>query len=393
MPFSLYIHIPFCLRRCHYCDFNTYTGKDRYIAPYVDALINELRIAGDQKGCLSVHSIYFGGGTPSLIHISDYKKIFKAINHQFTMESDCEISLEANPGTLSLDYLLGLVKLGFNRISLGVQSTNMFDLTRLDRVHDVSDILTSVKFAKKAGFKNISFDLLFDLPWQDVSDWENNLTRALMLEPAHLSVYALIIEPGTPFYDWHQKGLITPQDQDLSADLYEVTMAVLEKNGFEHYEISNWAKREDHVSFRCRHNLQYWLNKPYLGFGAGAHGYAEGIRTENTSSIEDYIKRMKGLYQMPITFPLTPAALTFTKVDITTQMKDFMLFGLRLVKDGVSCEEFEMRYGLTMKSVFNEEINLLTELNLVEWSNAEHRNLRLTNMGVMLANQVFMAFI
>jgi oxygen-independent coproporphyrinogen III oxidase len=242
MNHSLYVHIPFCKHRCHYCDFNTYAGKESLIPDYVDALIRELRIANVYLSEEPVHSIYFGGGTPSLVEIEQYGKILKAIDQSFTLTDKIEISIEVNPGTLTRSYLDCLQKLGFNRISVGVQSTNPFDLTRLDRIHNINDILEGVRFARQVGFSNINLDLIFNLPWQDLSSWERSLSRAIDLAPEHFSVYALIIEPGTPLFDWYSKGLIAQQDQDLEAEMFETTMEMLNRAGYVHYEISNWAK-------------------------------------------------------------------------------------------------------------------------------------------------------
>ena len=393
MNYSLYLHIPFCRRRCHYCDFNTYAGKEQLMPAYVDALIKEIRIDTKQKKHLPVHSLYFGGGTPSLVPVADYEKLMDAIHSNFHLTDNCEISLEANPGTLSLDYLVGLKSVGFNRISIGVQSTDSFDLVRLDRIHDLNDVLSNFENARSAGFDNISLDMIFGLPWQDLASWQNSLSRAISLDPDHFSIYSLIIEPGTPLFNWHQRGLIAPQDQDLEGDMYELAMRMLGKAGYQQYEISNWAKIDDIRDYRCRHNRQYWLNKPYLGYGAGAHGYAQGIRTVNVETIPGYIKQMKYNAVDPGPFPISPAQVSRTRVDLGTQMKDFMMLGLRLVDEGVSKTRFMAWYGRSMTEVFGHEIADLQTLGLVEWAGEEQENLRLTNRGVMVANRVFQEFV
>jgi oxygen-independent coproporphyrinogen III oxidase len=393
MNHSLYVHIPFCKHRCHYCDFNTYAGKESLIPTYVDAVTQEIRIAGDNLPEISTHSIYFGGGTPSLLTIAQYKKLFYALDQGFTLTHDAEISIEVNPGTLSLSYLDGLRKMGFNRISIGVQSTNPFDLNRLDRIHDIEDILVGVRFARQAGFDNINLDLIFNQPWQDLPSWENSLSRAIDLAPEHFSVYGLIIEPGTALNGWYLRGLIASQDQDLEADMYERTMGMLNRAGYAHYEISNWAKRSADRDFRCRHNLQYWYNLPYVGIGAGAHGYFRNIRTENVSQIEEYIMRMRHKELGNLSFPETPATILTSGIDLATQMKDFMWLGLRLVNEGVSEDRFHKTYGHSMRKVFEAEISVLLDLGLVRWSEESGGILMLTKRGVMLANQVFMEFV
>jgi len=289
--------------------------------------------------------------------------------------------------------LIGLRELGFNRISIGVQSTNPQDLKRLDRIHDNNDVLKSISNARKAGFENINLDLIFGLPWQSLRSWQESLRRALDLQPDHLSIYSLIIESDTVLYDWYQKGRIAVQDQDLEADMYELTMAMLEEHGFIHYETSNWAKADPNIDFRCKHNLQYWLNLPYLGFGAGAHGYPNHERTENIQGIEDYIKRIQTGKHSRYIFPNSPAIIFSNRVDIQTQMKDFMLLGLRLISEGVSEERFRHDFGVSMKDVFNEDIQHLIGQDLIYWADAGRNQLRLTKRGVMLANQVFMTFV
>ena len=393
MNYSIYVHIPFCKHRCHYCDFNTYAGKESLIPDYVGALIEEFRIVTGQKEGFPVHSIYFGGGTPSLIPINFYQNLFKVIEANFTLTDDCEISLESNPGTLSIEYLSGLREVGFNRISMGVQSTDTFDLTRLDRIHDINDVLSSFRDARRAGFNNINLDMIFGLPWQNLQGWEESLTRAIDLSPEHFSLYSLIIEPGTTFNRWYQRGLIKEQDQDLEGDMYESSMALMAQAGYEHYEISNWAKIDGEVDFRCRHNLQYWRNKPYLGLGAGSHGYADNVRTVNARTITGYITRLKQMPNGQSDFPITPATVHQETIDKATQMRDYMMLGLRLVKEGVSSEDFEDTYGESMKVVFKEEIRSLRDRRLVEWVGVEEERLRLTHRGVMLANQAFMEFV
>jgi oxygen-independent coproporphyrinogen-3 oxidase len=393
MNYSLYVHIPFCKQRCHYCDFITYAGKESLIPGYIQALIQELRIVYTHLPKISLHSIYFGGGTSSLISLSHYQKLLKVIRAQFILADDCEISLEANPGTVSLAYLQGLRTLGFNRISFGVQSTNAMDLIRLDRIHNNEDSLQAVEFARQAGFDNINMDMIFNYPWQDLSSWQHSLCRAVDLAPQHFSLYSLTIEPGTPFFDWYQRGLIAPQDGDLAADMYESAIKLLAQAGYQHYEISNWAKKDHSHDYRCRHNLQYWLNEPYIGVGAGAHGYLGNIRTENTHEIEKYMYSLNENNVKAWKFPHTPATIKADAVDLATQMRDFMWLGLRLLENGVSMARFLSTFGCSAQDVFKTEIEELLGLGLVEWGDANQENLKLTHKGNLLANQVFMRFI
>jgi len=390
MDYSLYIHIPFCQRRCYYCDFNTYAGMEHLIPDYISALIKEFRIVFRSKPGINLRTIYFGGGTPSIISLAYYQEVFNVLSDVSTISEDCEISLEANPGTLTPDYLDGLIHLGFNRISIGVQSTNPFDLVRLGRIHDVSDVLDSVYFSRRAGFTNISLDMIFGLPWQDLSSWKQSLLRAIDLKPQHFSLYSLIIEPETPLFGWFQKGLIKPPDQDLEGDMFELAMELLEEAGYEHYEISNWAIRDSEHDYRCRHNMQYWLNQPYLGMGAGAHGYAVNVRTVNEKRIQAYIERIQEGVMKEMSFPASPAAVSAMNVGLSTQMSDFMMLGLRLVEDGVTDARFKSCYTESMLDIYAAEIQSLVNNGLIEWVG---ERLRLTPRGVMVANQVFMAFV
>ena len=360
---------------------------------YFEALIDELRIVSNSKQDINLHSIYFGGGTPSIIPLSLYQQLFDRMNEFFHITPDCEISIESNPSTLSTQYLKDLKQIGFNRISLGVQSTNDGDLARLDRTHNVWKVLESVENIRKAGFDNLSLDLIFGLPWQDLFGWKNVLSRALVINPEHFSIYSLIVEPGTPFYSWYNRGLIKAQDQDLEADMYELTIDLLAENGYEQYEISNWNKADDKRDLRCCHNMQYWLGYPYLGIGAGAHGFAAGCRTINTPTIEDYIKKYRKTSGYSSPYPRTPSQISFKKIDLQTQMKDFMMVGLRLTKEGVSEDRFFQLFGKTMKEVFREEIARLIQRGLITWENDEKNRLHLTKRGVMVANQAFMAFV
>ena len=393
MNYSLYVHIPFCKQRCHYCDFNTYAGEESLIPDYVFSLMNEFRIVSEQLSGIGLHSIYFGGGTPTLISALHYQQLMEVIFRQFSISQDCEISLEANPGTISLTYLKQLRDIGFNRVSIGVQSTDPFDLARLDRIHSVNDVLESFHFARQAGFDNVNFDLMFDLPWQNLFSWVNSLKRIITIHPEHLSLYSLIIEPGTPLFHWYQRGLIAKQDEDVEAEMYESAINTLENAGYHHYEISNWAKENPDRDFRCRHNLQYWLNLPYIGIGAGAHGYLKGIRTENVRTIREYIGRLSGINENRINFPATPATCLTSEVDQITQMKDFILLGLRLVDQGVSSVRFYQTYQCSMAETFADEINELIDLSLVEWIDEKKSRLKLSKRGILLANQAFMRFV
>ena len=386
--FSLYFHIPFCIHRCAYCDFNTYAGQESKIPAYVEALCREVEIvAHNAPEKLQVHTIFFGGGTPSLLSTSHFEYILKTVQNLFNVTAGAEISLEANPGTVTLESLQDLHKLGFNRISLGVQSASPDELRQLERIHDFFDVIDAVTWVRRAGFDNLNLDLIFGLPDQSLAQWQKTVNLVLGLNPDHLSLYALTVEPGTPFGRWAQHGLISVQNPDTAADMYEWAGDTLEKKGFEQYEISNWAKPDK----ECLHNLQYWRGQPYLGFGAGGHGCAGGSRISNALRIKTYIERLMVAQSIDkFLFPVSPATIHQIQISRHVEMQETMMTGLRLTKEGVSEDNFAKRFGVSMLDVFGSEIHELTALQLLEWSRPI---LRLSKRGRLLGNQVFMRFV
>jgi len=285
---GLYLHIPFCRNRCAYCDFNTYSTVSDLMSDYVVALRAEIRQVGRGTD-RPLATIYFGGGTPSLLPAGDLDSILGEIKSSFQVDDAAEITIEANPDTLSANYLKQIRRAGINRLSMGVQSADPAQLALLERTHDFDTVIRAVADARTAGFENISLDLIYGLPGQSLASWQDSLSAVLNLETQHLSLYCLTIEPGTPMNRWLLSGRIQPPDPDLAADQYETAMAMLAQRGFEHYEISNWA-----LSGRaCQHNLIYWRNEAYLGLGAGAHGHARGYRYSVVRQPRVYIRRMQ----------------------------------------------------------------------------------------------------
>ncbi len=399
-PTSVYLHIPFCLHRCGYCDFNTYAGLDGLIPQYVGALCAEIDIvaaAGAAGGVrMPVHTVFFGGGTPSLLTAGELQKILSALQTGFDLLPNAEISLEANPGTLQLPYLKDLRHLGVNRLSLGVQSANPQELRLLERQHDYADVIQSVSWARQAGFTNLNLDLIFGLPSQSLISWQRTLELALGLHPEHFSLYALTLEHGTPLEHWARRGLVNEPDPDLAADMYEWAADYLAQAGYVQYEISNWAIRRDGELLACRHNLQYWRGLPYLGLGAGAHGYAAHQRTANVLAPAAYIQRCLQPVEESAhrrEFPGTPATQTLTHVDRQAEIGETMMMGLRLVEEGISDASFNERFGQTLRQTFDSQIERLTRLGLLEWAGQDESILRLSKRGRLLGNQVFMEFI
>jgi oxygen-independent coproporphyrinogen-3 oxidase len=387
-PLSLYLHIPFCRSRCTYCDFNAYAGLDELISRYALALAEEVRLTVLAR---PVHTLYFGGGTPSLTPLDDLAPILAVCRESFDVMPDAEITLEANPGTVSPAYLVGLRRLGINRLSLGVQSVHQSELNLFDRVHTFAEAAEAVRWARAAGLDNLNLDLIYGVPGQTMAMWQQSLEETLALEPDHLSAYALSLEFGTPMQAWVQRGLLPAPDSGLAADMYEWASERLEASGFVQYEISNWARGsvEAHAS---RHNLQYWRNLPYLGFGAGAHGYADGWRYSVVRSPRAYIERIETGGDEPrhASALSSPAVAERHEIDRETEMGETMMMGMRLTGEGVRDCAFRARFGLGLADRYGRELRRLESLKLIEWDSA---GARLTRGGRLLANRVFREFV
>jgi oxygen-independent coproporphyrinogen III oxidase len=410
LPYSLYFHIPFCTHRCAYCDFNTYAGQEELIPAYVDALCKEIEFVGSSfpssqskegRGEAKVHTIFFGGGTPSLLSPKQFELIFNAIRRNFVLTEDVENTIEANPGTVTYENLLDLRQIGINRISYGVQSANPNELRMLERAHNFLDVIEAVTSARKAGFDNLNLDLIYGLPEQTLRSWQTTVQRILDLHPEHISAYALTLEHGTPFGRWAAKGLLPLPDPDLAAEMYEWLSETLEANSYIQYEISNWAKDINPSSldpyplapaFACRHNLQYWRSLPYLAFGAGAHGYAQGYRFSNVLRIKTYIDRLSSI-DGPISsmeFPRSPVTVNLHKQSQQDDLTDYMINNLRLVQTGVSDEDFRSRFGSGMREIYPTQLQELVDVGLLEW---QGNSVRLTKRGRLLGNRVFIRFV
>ncbi len=414
--YSLYIHIPFCRHRCAYCDFNTYAGQEESIPVYVDALCREIEFVGAMAPArLAAHTVFFGGGTPSLLSPRQFNSILAAIRCNFDLAPDAEITMEANPGTVSPGSLVELRQSGINRVSFGAQSANGEELRLLERAHTFLDVLDALSSARRAGFDNLNLDLIYGLPGQLVETWKTTVNRVLELHPEHISAYALTLEHGTPFGRWSARGLLPLPDPDSAAEMYEWAGEAFEAAGYAQYEISNWARRGaadgTNLSMSCRHNLQYWRLGPYLGFGAGAHGYADGYRYSNVLRIKTYVDRLVGERNSALVaarlredalprFPLSPAAVNHHRQTPQDDMSEFMIMGLRLTSEGISPTAFEQRFGRPLAEVYGVQVDDLVRLGLLEWSGNrplemphDSQILRLTKRGRLLGNQVFLRFI
>ncbi len=384
---------------------------------YARALAKEVRSAGSEvrwgareKGS-EVHTVYFGGGTPSLLPLHLLAQVFEALRVSFAIRPDCEVTLEANPGTVDGEYLEGLRGLGVNRLSFGVQSAQPAELQLLDRLHTFEQVVEMVALARAVGFENLNLDLIFGLPDQTMGMWRDSLEKTLALQPQHLSLYALSLEHGTPLRAWVYRGLLPMPDPDLAAEMYEWACERLEAEGYGHYEISNWAKggenpndQNPNPQWACRHNLQYWRNLPYLGMGAGAHGYVGGKRYWNVLSPKAYIERLERSFES-VASPLvgdgaqgprirswrvSPAVAESSPVGREAEIGDTMIMGLRLLREGVEEHRFRERFGEGLAEKYDAELTELNELQLVEWDEA---GVRLSRRGWLLGNRVFQKFV
>ncbi len=395
---SLYIHIPFCQHRCGYCDFNTYAGLEELIPAYARAVCAELEyLAQSTPEQVNIHTIYFGGGTPSLMPAELLGEMLLKAKECFDLSLLPEVTLEANPGTLSAEYLRKIGELGINRLSLGMQTAHQSELALLGRQHSYSDVVQAVVWARKAGIHNLNLDLIFGFPGQGIEDWLSSLEAACSLQPQHLSLYALTLEHGTPLQHAIKRGDIPEPDPDLAADMYEAARERLYAAGFEHYEISNWAREPDgERSFTCQHNLQYWHLLPYLGIGAGAHGFINRYHTVNVASPRRYIHRLNHapvLSSQLDRFPSTPATSKVHLINQETEIGEMMMMGLRLVQEGITSEDFEQRFGVPLLAKFSHQIELLVSQGLLETAGVDAERIRLTAKGQLLGNRVFSEFI
>ena len=386
---SLYIHIPFCRTRCGYCDFNTYAGLQALIPAYLRALDSEIAHFGQHlREEYFIHTIYFGGGTPSLLSANEIRMLISSVKNHFTIKTDAEISLEANPNGITFAYLDEISKCGINRISFGMQSAIAEELAILDRKHTNNDVEMAVAFAKEAGISQINLDLMFGIPLQTLRSLEDSIRFAIGLAPQHLSVYGLSLHEGTALAEKISIGAIEPIDEDLAGDMYAWLMERLPELGYSQYEISNWTATGGSQSV---HNLQYWLNLDYIGIGAGAHSYVKADRWNNLLGIQAYIAGIKSISQEDYLHQAVAERNALSPSDI---IKETMMMGLRLTQTGVNLSAFKKRFSLDVEALYQEEITRLLRLGLIEFfGDGGTRCLRLTTHGRMLGNQVFLEFI
>ncbi|MGQ9573545.1 MAG: radical SAM family heme chaperone HemW [Dehalococcoidia bacterium] len=390
---AIYLHIPFCRAKCAYCDFNSYAGLETLIPSYVDALIAEMALWREFTQHMSVATVFLGGGTPSLLPLAMVKGIVTALRQHFRLVTHAEVSCEANPGTIDRLYVQGLRSLGINRLSLGVESFHANELRTLGRIHTPAQAREAYETARQAGFDNVNLDLIYGLPRQTMTAWQDTVREAIALRPDHLSLYALTLEDGTPLADDVARGRLPPPDADLAADMYLWAEETLAAAGYQHYEISNWALPDR----QCRHNLTYWLNEPFLGLGAGAHSCFAGCRFANVTHPSRYIALVQesaehgGRFAQGIADFLAGLGHIASAEQVTPAraMTETVVLGLRLV-NGLPLKRFRRRFGREMLSVYGPQVEQLETKGLLEQANG---CLRLTTRGRLLGNEAFQSFL
>jgi oxygen-independent coproporphyrinogen III oxidase len=371
---ALYLHFPFCRRRCHYCSFVSFAGREADIGQYVHSLADEIRLRRRPQATL--RSIYFGGGTPSLLKAAQISSLLATIGTLYPLKPDAEITIEANPGTVSEGSFVGLKQAGVNRISLGVQSLDDGELGLLGRLHTAGEARAAILLARGAGFTNLSLDFIYGIPGRRPDTWHTVLEEAISMGVEHLSLYPLTLEEDSLLGKRVSRGEVPAPDPDQAADEYELAELMLARAGFVHYEISNWAK----PGCESRHNLAYWQGIPYLGAGVAAHSFLDGERLANTRSLDGYLAA------------LTAGRLPECErevIDEGTTLAEAVILGLRL-QDGVDISDTERRFKVNLRQRFAREIEELSELGLLAETGG---CLKLSPRGRLLGNEVFWRFL
>lgn len=373
---AAYIHIPFCEHICFYCDFNKVFLEGQPVDEYVDLLVREMKLTMEQQGETEIETIYVGGGTPTTLNEKQLDRLLIGIKENLPFKIGNEFTFEANPGDLSVEKLQVLHDHGVNRLSMGVQSFNDDLLKKIGRIHRVSDVYQSISNARQVGFENISIDLIYRLPGQTEADFESSLKKALELDLPHYSTYSLILENKTIFYNLMRQGKLPLPTEDAEANMYQMAIDQMADKGRKQYEISNYAL----LGYESKHNLIYWKNEKYYGFGAGAHGYLGGHRYQNNGPIQQYLKPLRE-HKLPV--------LRSQKLSLEEKIEEELFLGLRKLQ-GVSIEHFFDKFQVSVFDIYQETIEELVEAGLLEVS---QQWLRLTPRGKFLGNEVFQAFL
>lgn len=388
---GLYVHIPFCMKKCDYCDFLSGVYDEKTQKAYTDSLCREIRYGGNRLKDVSVASIFIGGGTPSWLNASYMEQILEAIYSVFHVKEKAEISIECNPGTVTQDKFHVYQKIGINRLSIGLQSALEEELKCMGRVHDYQRFLHTFDMARKSGFYNINVDVMTGLPNQTPEKLLYTLDKVILLRPEHISAYALIVEEGTPFYERYQSDVKKQKtgnptkylpDEEAEYHLYKLTQQVLQSHGYHQYEISNYARE----GFSCEHNIGYWQRKPYLGVGVGAATLLDDTRAFNVRDIYDYIRQCENLEDDQDFSPIWEESTKLSRYDA---MEEFMFLGLRM-NQGVSRQDFERTFGCSIEGIYNAPLKKLRQEGLLL---TEAGRITLTEKGMDLSNYALAHFL
>ena len=371
IPLELYVHIPFCVRKCQYCDFLSGPSDEETKDRYIEALLKEIR-AAEHTEDYEIVSVFIGGGTPSALKAEAIASIMRTLQEQFFFCEDAEVTIEANPGTVDLEKLTIYRNVGINRLSLGLQSTDAEELKLLGRIHSYEEFLKSYEWAREAGFSNINIDLMFAIPGQTGEAWRQHLYQVAELNPENISAYILIIEEGTPFAE---QNLDLP-DEDTEYQMYEDTAEILERYGYRQYEISNYAKQ----GYMCRHNAGYWQRREYLGFGLGASSLYGGMRFSNTHQMQEYLKESRNPDQI---------RKDVTVLSRNEQIEEFMFLGLRMT-EGISEKKFEENFDVRLMDVYGDILQKYEETGFMEHIETKWR---LTRKGIHVSNHILADFL
>ena len=396
---EIYVHIPFCAKKCAYCDFLSFPGNMRMRREYTDKLLEEIRIQSSFVREYQVDTIFLGGGTPSVLDVTAITAIMGTLKEHYDIAPDAEITIEVNPGTVKMEGLVAYREAGINRVSMGLQSADDTELRYLGRIHTYDEFLKSFQRVRMAGFTNVNVDLISAIPGQTPESWRNTLKKTAMLKPEHISAYSLIVEEGTPFYDRYgghvemESYEMSPEerrrlmalpdlpDEDTEREMYYMTRNCLAEQGYERYEISNYAR----PGFECRHNVGYWTGTGYLGLGLGASSYLEGCRFHNTSDFQSYVSAH---FDDEAEF-CQALRQDMEQLSVKSKMEEFMFLGLRLTR-GVSVEGFITRFGQSIRNVYGGVIDKLEREGLLEHKNGYYH---LTERGLDLSNYAMSLFL
>lgn len=405
-PLGIYIHVPFCVRKCGYCGFYSVTTSENLLERYTDAVKNQIISGGfvpkdvadsglnqfDEDNYF-VDSIFFGGGTPSLLSAKSMQQILGVLDSVFCVDKDAEITVEANPGTLNLEKLLAYKSAGVNRISLGIQSFDDSELLQIGRIHNTEIALKTIEACRRAGFENLNLDLIFSLPNQTLEGWESNLKTAIDISPEHLSIYGLQLEEGTDFFERFKAGEFDETSDMLDRAMYHKTCDMLKDSGFKHYEISNWSRPRR----ECRHNLKYWNFDDYLGIGPSAASFVCGVRFEVTPSVIDFISAyesndIKEQHKKQYTDRKKNLFTNIHQNTLRDSAGEFAFTALRTV-DGISFDKFKSEFGIDFMKFYESEKSEIEYYIEVGYLNIDENGIRLTRNGIDISNSIMSLFV